>query len=65
MTSKAQIIQFPKPDVVLECWMCEGREFILHLEHSTPEKDVVFAVECVECGFEIPFTNQAKEKVDA
>ena len=58
---KAQIIQFPKPKMVLECWECDCQEFILHLAHSTPKKDVVFSVECAECGFEIPFTNQAKE----
>lgn len=64
MTSKAQIIQFPKPKMVLECWNCECQEFFLHISQSIPGTDIISGIECAECGFEIPFTNQAKEKAD-
>ncbi len=64
MTSKAKIIPFPKPKMVLECWECECEVFVIRLDHSTSKTDIIIAVECAECGFEIPFTNQAKEKSD-
>ena len=54
-----RVIQFPKKDIVLECWECECQEFFLHLNEGS-KTDIITAVECAECGFEIPFTNKAK-----
>ena len=62
--AKAQVIQFPKPKMVLECWQCDCQVFILNLEHSTSKTDVITSVECIECGFEIPLTGKAKIEED-
>ena len=56
--TNAQVIQFPKPDIILDCEECGCCEWVLHFDDLLKSPTLLAFAECAECGHELPFIDR-------